>query len=290
MDVTIQTGRMKAVIRDQGAELISLQYEGREYLWNGDPAYWSGHAPNLFPFVGRLFEERYTLHGQEYHLGRHGFAKLMKFDVLEQSENAVTFGITDSEETRKVYPYLFDFQITFSLEDTRLFITADVFNRGRKILFFGYGGHPGFRVPIEEGRSFEDYYLEFPEKCFPDQVMMSKDVLVNGTLKPYPLVDGTKIPLHHDLFDNDAIVLTNTPYEVSLKADHAKHSVTVSYPGMPYIGFWHAVHTNAPYVAIEPWVSLPGRQDIVEEFSSLSDLVGVEPDDSYTNTWKITLK
>jgi len=64
MDVTIQTGRMKAVIRDQGAELISLQYEGREYLWNGDPAYWSGHAPNLFPFVGRLFEERYTLQGQ----------------------------------------------------------------------------------------------------------------------------------------------------------------------------------------------------------------------------------
>lgn len=290
MDVTIQNERMKAVIRDKGAELVSLTLDGREYLWDGNPTYWTGHAPNLFPFVGRLYEEKYTLHGKEYPLGRHGFAKLTTFDVLAQSDNAVTFGITDTEETRKCYPYAFDFQLTYSLEGTSLYITADVFNRDEKILFFGYGGHPGFKVPMEEGRKFEDYYLQFPEKCHPDQILMSDDVLVTGQSTPYPLVEGTKLPLHHALFDHDAIVLTNTPYQVTLTADGAEHAVTVDYPGMPYIGFWHAVKTDAPYVAIEPWVSLPGREGIVEEFSSLSDLIGVQPEDAYTNTWTITLK
>ena len=41
-------------------------------MWNGDPAYWKGRAPNLFPYVGRLTNDCYTyggpvLHGVEDH-------------------------------------------------------------------------------------------------------------------------------------------------------------------------------------------------------------------------------
>ena len=98
-----------------------------------------------------------------------------------------------------------------------------------------------------------------------------------------------RISLRHDLFDEDAIILKNMAREVSLRSKVSSHSVTVSYPKMPYLGIWHWPHTDAPYVCIEPWSSLPSRQDVVEELSCKSDLVQLESGCVYDNTWTITI-
>ena len=79
------------------------------------------------------------------------------------------------------------------------------------------------------------------------------------------------------------------PRAVSIRSDKTKRSVTVEFPGMPYIGFWHRPKTEAPYVCIEPWVSLPSRQDIVEDFAFKADLLHLAPGEEYTNEWKITV-
>ncbi len=47
--------------------------------------------------------------------------------------------------------------------------------------------------------------------------------------------------------------------------------------------------TDAPYVCIEPWTSLPSRQDVVEEFSCKSDMIQLEPGKTYENTWAIAI-
>ena len=40
-----------------GAQMMELNSrQGSRYLWNGDPAYWTGRAPVLFPFVARMTE------------------------------------------------------------------------------------------------------------------------------------------------------------------------------------------------------------------------------------------
>lgn len=50
---------------DAGAQLLSIRAsDGTECLWQGDPAYWSDRAPNLFPYVARLTEGKYYLDGQ----------------------------------------------------------------------------------------------------------------------------------------------------------------------------------------------------------------------------------
>ena len=74
-------------------------------------------------------------------------------------------------------------------------------------MYFGLGGHPGFNVPLEAGLSFEDYCLEFSEKANPSRVLFTDDCYRTGENVDYPLEDGVRIPLHHDLFDRDAIVL-----------------------------------------------------------------------------------
>lgn len=108
-------------------------------------------------------------------------------------------------------------------------------------------------------------------------------------MTPFPLTDGSKIPLKHSLFDNDAIVLTHTSKTVSLKSDRGTRRVTVSYPDMDYIGFWHATLTEAPYVCIEPWSSLPSRQDIVEDLSTQPGLKSLKAGGVYRNSWSIEI-
>ena len=162
-------------------------------------------------------------------------------------------------------------------------------------MYFGIGGHPGFQAPLEDGLSFEDYFLEFePEKEgeeveTPVRVGFSATCFLNGEDQPYPLQEGRRIPLHHDMFDDDAIVLTGTSGCVVLRSENGSRGVRVRFPQMPYIGFWHAVKKPAPYVCIEPWSSLPSRQDVVEELSEQPGLVHLEGKGVYRNTWSIQL-
>jgi galactose mutarotase-like enzyme len=144
-------------------------------------------------------------------------------------------------------------------------------------------------VPVSEAENFEDYYLEFSLPCHPDRVGFTPAVFLSGQDEAYPLADGTRIDLNHELFDEDAIILKNMAREVTLKSRVSSHSVTVSYPQMPYLGIWHWPKTDAPYVCIEPWTSLPSRQDVVEEFTCKSDLVQLTPGCVYDNTWTITI-
>ena len=152
---------------------------------------------------------------------------------------------------------------------------------------FGYGGHPGFFVPLEEGLAFEDYCLDFGESCQPLQVGMSDACFIQGPDTPYPLTENRYLPLTHDLFDRDAIILKNTPSVVTLRSRKGRRGVTVSYPGMPYLGIWHKPKAAAPYVCLEPWVSLPGRQDVIEDFGEKPDLVRLAPGEVYENRWSI---
>ena len=57
MNVSIQNEALAVTIASKGAELQSIRSkDGTEYLWQGDPAYWTSHAPNIFPYVARLTE------------------------------------------------------------------------------------------------------------------------------------------------------------------------------------------------------------------------------------------
>ena len=168
-------------------------------------------------------------------------------------------------------------------------ITYRVRNPGSETMPFGIGGHPGFRVPLEAGARFEDYLLEFSQSCQPDRVGFTPAVFLSGRDEAYPLEDGKRLHLRHGLFDQDAVILKNMAREVTLRCSASSHAVTVSYPQMPYLGIWHWPKTDASYVCIEPWSSLPARQDVVEEFSCKSDLVQLEPGKTYENRWTITL-
>src|SRR5689334_21783182 len=96
--IVIADGGLTAAINPLGAELWSLQDDsGAEWMTDADPAFWTGHAPILFPIVGALNGGRYRLDGREYALGKHGFARTMRF-VCEEHEKYgwARFALEDS--------------------------------------------------------------------------------------------------------------------------------------------------------------------------------------------------
>ena len=285
---TIQNEYLTIQVNDKGAELWSVKdKEGTEYLWQGDEKYWRDKAPNLFPYIARLTEGKYQLQGKFYEMSAHGFAKKMTFQAEQISENHVVFTLKNNEETYASYPYKFTFSVIYKLEEKRLSITCYVKNEDEKEMYFGIGGHPGFNVPLEDGFTFEDYYLEFDESKQAKRVEFSPDCYVTGGLHEYQMEEGVRIPLEHNLFDDDAIVLAEVGKSVLLTSKGGKKGIRVTYPDMDYIGFWHKPKTDAPYVCIEPWSSLPSRKGIIEDLATKPDLIHLQAGAEYENQYFI---
>lgn len=206
-------------------------------------------------------------------MGIHGFAAGSEFEVVEHSNQRVTLLLRNNASTETQYPFNFSFLVCYEIQNTLLQITYVVHNLDSKQMYFGIGGHPGFRVPFNPLLKFSDYYLEFSSICTPTRVGMSDDCFVSGIDETFPLIDSKRINLQHRMFDNDAIVLKNTAKSVVLKSDLDSASICVTFPQLSYLGLWHAANTDAPYLCIEPWSSLPSRKGIVEDLSCQSDLV-----------------
>lgn len=287
---TIQNPFLTVTVSEDGAQLQSIRgRDGTEYLWQGDPAYWSDRALNLFPYVARLTEGSYRLDGELHRMNIHGIAPYRRFAAKKQGEDALVFALASDEETLAAYPRKFVFRIYYTLRDNALNMTFEVENRDEKVLYFGLGGHPGFNVPLVPGKTFGDYRLRFGEACQPLRVGFTEDCFLNGREESFPLEDDRILPLKHDLFDDDAIVLKNMARQITLETEGDPHAVTVTFPQMGYLGLWHCPKTDAPYVCIEPWCSLPSAKGKIAVFEEQEDLLSLAPGEIYRNHWSILI-
>ena len=282
----IQNQYLAVSVSDRGAELMSIRsLDGTEYLWQGDPAYWGDRAPNIFPYVARLTDGCYTYGGKTYRLPIHGFAPTAMYRVTEQSGSAVTFTLEDNPEFYEMYPFRFRFSIRYALDGQDLHVRLEVENRDGKAMYFGLGGHPGINAPLEPGLKFEDYFLQFPP-CGLRRVEFTEACFITGKEDPFPL-EHDRLPLRHDMFDQDAIVLKGVPGQVTLRSDKGTKAVTLTAPDLGVFGFWHWPRTDAPYICLEPWSSLPSRQDVVEDLETQPDLIRLEAGKTYETTWSL---
>lgn len=293
MIYTIFNEFIEVQISDMGAELMSIKSksDGTEYLWQGNPEFWGGRAYNMFPICGRLTEGKYTYMGGTYEMNLHGFVRKSALDATLLADDKIDFGIRANENTLKQYPFDFEYHILYTLVKNTIKMSISVTNHGEKTLIFSLGGHPGFNVPLgDSGEQFTDYYLEFTPECQPKSVQMSPTCFITGEIENFPLVDGRILPLRHSLFDNDAIILQEASCSISLRSYSGDRSVTVDIPPqMKYVGIWHAPKKAAPYVAIEPWTSLPAYDGVVDDMLTKRDMFELAPFAVYELDWSITV-
>ena len=97
------------------------------------------------------------------------------------------------------------------------------------------------------------------------------------------------VELRYELFDHDAVVLKETDCRVTLEGPDS-HCSTVEFSGMNYLGLWHMPGTDAPYMCIETWCSLPPAQGEVAVLEEQEDLINLPSRKIYRNTWRIRIR
>jgi galactose mutarotase-like enzyme len=288
-DLYVKNDFITVTISKTGGEVLSARgADGVEYMWRGDSKYWSGRSPHLFPITGRLFEDRYTVADKAYSLERHGFFRRMELRLAEYGLEYLLLRTENEKTLYRRYPFRWEAELEYCLEGPTLRVIFRVSNLGRKTMRFAYGGHPGFAVPLIGGLAFEDYYLQFDPSTEPYMIGLSKDGLVEGPEARFALNGGGRLELRHRLFDKDAIFLRGSGENVTLKSDLDAHGVSVSYPGMKFLGIWHTPQTDAPFVCVEPWTSMPARQGVVEDLELKDDMISLGGHDTYQNEWSMT--
>lgn len=286
--LSIENKRLKIGINPKGAELQSIFHKEHrlEYLWNGDPAFWGKHSPLLFPIVGTLKEDAYTYGGKNYSLGRHGFAREKVFAVEKQEPEAVTFLLQSNSTTRENFPFAFDLRVTYRLAPNGLQVIYSVKNPSDKDLYFSIGGHPAFKVPLVEGTTYNDYFLEFDEKETAPRWPISKDGLIEKTPAPF-LKDTATLPLTKELFAKDALVFKGlSSTEVSLRSAKTKHGLSFDFTGFPYLGIWAA--QNADFVCIEPWCGIADSVDTDQQFTGKEGINKLAPKEEFERDWTVS--
>jgi galactose mutarotase-like enzyme len=284
---SIENSQLSISISTKGAELQSIFHKEFkiEYMWSGDPAFWGKKSPVLFPIVGTLKNDTYYYQGKSYHLTRHGFARDMDFEVLEHSEDSITFFITSNFSTLKQFPFEFEFSVTYKLRGNELAVTYTVKNRSAKEdCYFSVGGHPAFRVPLVEGLSYNDYYLEFNEDETLPRWPISKEGLIETT--PETLLNTTSIlPLRKELFYKDAIVLKYpTSSMVSVKSDKTDHGLDISFDGFPFLGIWAA--KDADFICVEPWCGIADSIATDQQFIDKEGINKLKAEQVFSKSWK----
>ena len=279
MIYTIKNDKLTANINSLGAELWSVtnNQNGYEYIWQGDPKYWEDRALTLFPICGKLCEGKYTYEGKEYAMGGHGFARRMNFDVKSEAESSITLTASANADTREVFPFDFALEITFALDGDALNVKANMVNTGDKILPATFGAHPGFNVELNNDIKFEDYYFEFSEECYPNQLTILENAMFAGTTEALPLENDKILRLAPDLFKIDGIFMNRTASGITLKCEKNDRTVTVNYKDFPYLGIWQEYSQSTPFLCVEPWCGLPDYEGLSRDIMKKNDMFHIAP-------------
>ena len=285
--IVLKSDQLNVEFQTLGGALSSIKdKEGVEYLWQGDPTYWSGQAPVLFPICGSVRNDTVLYDKEdgsqkEGKIPRHGLVRKKDFTLVEQTDNSVTFAIEDDEEMYANYPYHFRLEITYTVTRKTIRTQYTIYNKeSEKSMPYFIGGHPGFNCPLLDDEVYEDYYLEFekPETCtvpkpFPETGMLDlKDR--NSWLN-----NQKEIDLNYDFFSYDAVTLDELESRtVALRSRKHDKGLKLDFKEFPNLIVWSTLN-KGPFIALEPWSGLSTSIEEGDRLEDKKDVKIIKPSD-----------
>lgn len=282
MNHVLENQLLRAVIREQGAELISVkdQETGREYLWQADPAFWGRTSPVLFPVVGQYRDKKSLYDGQTYTMGQHGFARDMTFSLDSRTDTQIWFRLDAGPESHKLYPFDFTLYCGYCLEERSIQVLWKVVNTDSRTMYFSIGAHPAFNCAME------GWKLRFDTDA-----PLRVGILEGGVLSDREKIlvpDNGEYPITADLFDEDALIIEHDQiHNVSLIDPEGSKVVEVDFQA-PLAGIWSPVGKAAPFVCIEPWYGRSDRADFSGRLEEREYGNRLEPDQVFERSYLMT--
>ena len=279
MEYVIKNDYLEAVISSKGAELIKLiDKDGLNRLHTPSNDTWNGVSPILFPLISRLRNDSYTVNNSLFKMGKHGFIRGHELEVYDIKENEITFFTKEDESTLEVYPYKFNFYVTYRLIDNLLDVSFKIHNSGDTKLYYMLGGHPAFKVPLYDYEKYSDYSLLFKKK-----ETAKRMVLVDGYLSDFYeeyLHDQDIIHLEHELFTVDTLIFKDlrSNYVEIVSKNHDK-KIRFDFSDFEYFAIWSKVDEKTDFVCLEPWTGI--QKEFVLEHGKMGVLEIEKGDYSY---------
>lgn len=289
--MTILSNDMLTVeVSGHGAELQSIRKNGREYLWQGDPAYWGRRSPVLFPIVGSVWESRYRVDGTEYNMGQHGFARDMDFTLVSASQTEVRYRLESSECTLARFPYPFVLEIAYRLHGSSIDVVWEVTNPSDSEMFFQIGAHPAFIYPDydpeKSGRGFFTFDSQDGLECIR---IKEKGCVDAGTKWPLEMTEGC-LKLEKDTFDSiDTIMLQDSQIRrVNMFREDGTPWLSLSFEA-PVVGIWSPPGKVAPFICIEPWYGRCDRVGYEGEYKDKDWVNRLAPGERFESVYTIEI-
>ncbi len=279
--VILQNQALTVRISPIGAEIQSIMDKsGVERLWQGDPAFWTGRAPILFPVAGGFKDDCYVLDGKRYPMPKHGFVRKLPWRVVAQTPHAATFAIADKHEG---FPFDYELRAHYALGGDTLTVRYEAVNLGNVPFWYSIGSHEGYATP--EG--IDRYELVFDQSETFLHSPLDGNLIHHDTVT---IAENTAVlPLTYDYFTVDALVLrTLKSRGVTLRSNLHGRTVRVEYPGCDVLMLW--TKPGAGYICIEPWCNAPDFVDADERIERKPGFMPLAAGEARSHTHTITIR
>lgn len=288
MQYTIQSGAVRVQVTEKGAMLTSVQKDGVEYLWQGDPAYWAGQAPVCFPICGTLIGDRAVAFGKPCAMRRHGIARISPFSLEKHGANEVSFVQVSDENTRAMYPFDYRLRVRYVVLADRLTCIYEVQNTGGGPMPFVIGGHPAFNCPLLPGEDFSDYAVTFDKPI--EQAALRPDVHTGlvDVEKRFSVLQSGRLALTHELFVQDALIFDRIAAKSATLMGPGGRGVRLDFQDFDNLLVWSSAN-GGPFVALEPWSGISNCSDEDEVLEHKRGMTVLSPGEVSVFHYTITL-
>ena len=280
--LVMSNNNISVMINELGAELTSLVdiKTGKEFIWQDKPYHWGGHAPVLFPAVGRVYQDKYVFDGKEYKMPKHGFASKKMFSSRYISSSSIELTLIQDDETKSMYPFDYSLSIVFSIFESSLSISFSIKNMGDTPMYSSIGFHPGYNIDIGG-------MVEF-EKEEPDIIYYSGETAITDTESKMYFRENRYLDISKNTFDGDKTISIEGPNSgsVILYDKNKKPFLKHTFGKQGVIWIWSI--SNAPYVCIEPWTGSIERFSC-SELENKKGIIRIDKGKEYSTKSTITI-
>lgn len=283
--IVLEHDTHQAIIHLKAGELHHLidKQTNIDYIHDGNPAHWSGRNPTLFPKVGKSYNDTQKIHGKNYAMGNHGFARYAVFTVVSKTDTKAVLEFQANDETLAQYPFLFKMRKSYELQGNKVVIRHEIYNEGTQMMPFAIGHHPAFRCPLLLDEQMSDYRIVF-DQAETMQVRVCDDdgFLLDG----YTTIEeqkSTSLQLPFARYGIDSLIFDQLSSSyVSMIGP--KHGVRVNCIGHPIVTLWPK--DERTFLCIEPWLSMSDEASFIKEFQEKKGMIWLEQGHCFVNTYE----
>lgn len=283
--IIIENKTHQAAIHLQAGELHHLidKQTGVDYIHDGNPKHWSGRNPTLFPKVGKSYQNTQLIHGKQYAMGNHGFARYGLFTLVSQTDCKVVLELRSNEETLAQYPFAFRMRKSYELQGSKMVIRHEIYNDGDEMMPFTIGHHPAFRCPLLPEESMSEYAIAFDQMEKMEVCNYDADGFL---LEGYTAIESEQsksLQLPFERYGIDSLTFDQLSSS-SVSMTGPKHGVRVNCIGHPVVTLWPK--DDRTFLCIEPWLSTSDDAGYSGAFQDKKGMIWLEPGRCFVNTYE----